>query len=69
MKILFLAQIIPYPPDSGPKVKTWNVLRYLVESGHEVTFVSYARPEEISALPVAECENKERPAIPPNEQE
>lgn len=46
MKILFLSQILPYPPDAGPKVKTWNVLRYLVNSGHEVTLVSFLRTEE-----------------------
>ncbi|HEX9018482.1 MAG TPA: glycosyltransferase family 4 protein [Anaerolineaceae bacterium] len=48
MRILFLAQIIPYPLDAGPKVKTWNVLRYLVGCGHKVTFVSYVRPEELA---------------------
>ncbi len=46
MRILFLTQIIPYPPDAGPKVKTWHVLRYLVESGHEVILASYMRKEE-----------------------
>ncbi len=48
MHILFLTQIIPYPPDSGPKVKTWHVLRYLVERGHQVTLASFVRPEEES---------------------
>lgn len=47
MHILFLTQIIPYPPDSGPKVKTWHVLRYLVESGHKVTLASFVREEEL----------------------
>lgn len=46
MNILFLTQIIPYPPDAGPKVKTWNVIRYLEESGHHVTLVSFIREEE-----------------------
>lgn len=46
MRILFLTQIVPYPPDAGPKVKTWHVLRYLVESGHEVTLVTYVREDE-----------------------
>ncbi|MGD8752349.1 MAG: glycosyltransferase family 4 protein [Anaerolineales bacterium] len=48
MNILFLTQIIPYPPDAGPKVKTWHVLRYLVECGHQVTLASFVRPEEES---------------------
>jgi glycosyltransferase involved in cell wall biosynthesis len=46
MRILFLTQIVPYPPDSGPKVKTWHVLRYLVGAGHRVTLVTFTRPEE-----------------------
>ncbi len=47
MRILFLTQIIPYPPDSGPKVKTWHVLRYLAERGHQITLVSFVRPDEV----------------------
>jgi glycosyltransferase involved in cell wall biosynthesis len=46
MHILFLTQIVPYPPDAGPKVKTWNVIRYLVGLGHKVTLVTFVRPEE-----------------------
>jgi glycosyltransferase involved in cell wall biosynthesis len=46
MRILLLTQIIPYPPDAGPRVKTWHVLRYLAQRGHEVTLVSFVRPEE-----------------------
>lgn len=54
MRILFLTQIVPYPPDAGPKVKTWHVLRYLVEAGHEVTLLTYVREEERQHLPVLE---------------
>lgn len=46
MRILFLTQILPYPPDAGPRVKTWNVLRYLAQRGHEVHLASFVRPEE-----------------------
>lgn len=46
MHILFLTQILPYPPDSGPKVKTWHVLKYLSQCGHEITLASFVRPEE-----------------------
>ena len=46
MRILFLTQIVPYPPDAGPKVKTWHVLRYLVDRGHEVILATYMRTEE-----------------------
>jgi glycosyltransferase involved in cell wall biosynthesis len=46
MHILFLTQILPYPPTSGPKVKTWHVLRYLSQRGHKITLASFVRPEE-----------------------
>jgi len=54
MDILFLTQIIPYPPDAGPKVKTWHVLRYLIDRGHRVFLASFVRPEEQVHLPVLE---------------
>jgi polysaccharide biosynthesis protein PslH len=44
--ILFLSQIIPFPPDAGPRVKTWHVLRYLIERGHQISLASFVRPEE-----------------------
>lgn len=45
MKVLLLTQVLPYPPDSGPKVKTWNVLKYLAQY-HEVTLVSFVRGDQ-----------------------
>jgi sugar transferase (PEP-CTERM/EpsH1 system associated) len=45
MKILLVTQVLPYPPDSGPKVKTWNVLKYLAQR-HEVTLVSFIRGDQ-----------------------
>ena len=58
MKILFLTQIVPYPPNSGPKVKTWNVLRFLYQQGYRITLVSFVRPEEVQYIPDLEkiCE-------------
>jgi glycosyltransferase involved in cell wall biosynthesis len=50
MNILFLTQILPYPPNAGPRVKTWHVLRYLAERGHKVTLVSFIRPEELAYI-------------------
>jgi polysaccharide biosynthesis protein PslH len=52
MRILFLTQIIPYPPDAGPKIKTWNVLRYLAAQGHEIILASFVRPEETKYVPM-----------------
>jgi len=54
MNILFLTQILPYPPDAGPKVKTWHVLQALIEYGHSITLVSFVRPDEGPHLPVLE---------------
>jgi len=51
MKILFLTQIVPFPPDAGPKVKTYHVLKALIGQGHSVTLVSFVRPEEVQHIP------------------
>ncbi len=48
MKVLLLTQVLPYPPDSGPRVKTYHVLRYLAER-HEVTLVSFVRGDVTEA--------------------
>ena len=45
MKVLLLTQVLPYPPDSGPKIKTWNVLKYLAQH-HEVTLISFVRGDQ-----------------------
>jgi len=50
MRILFLTQIVPYPPDAGPKVKTWHVLRYLVQQGYHVTLTTFCREDETPYL-------------------
>lgn len=33
MEILFLAHRIPYPPDRGDKIRSWNILRHLAGLG------------------------------------
>lgn len=45
MRILLLTQVLPYPPDSGPKVKTYHVLKYLAQI-HAVTLVSFVRDSD-----------------------
>jgi glycosyltransferase involved in cell wall biosynthesis len=49
MKVLLLTQVLPYPPDSGPKVKTWNVLKFLARH-HQVTLVSFVRGDQSVAV-------------------
>lgn len=45
MNVLLLTQVLPYPPDSGPTVKTWNVLKHLAGT-HDVTLVSFVRGDQ-----------------------
>jgi glycosyltransferase involved in cell wall biosynthesis len=53
MRILFLSQVLPYPLDAGPKMRSYFVLRQLVQS-HQVTLVTFVRetdrPEYIDHL-------------------
>ena len=51
MRILVVSQIVPWPPDSGPRIKTGHVLRYLAARGHQVTVAAFTRPEEEGHLP------------------
>jgi glycosyltransferase involved in cell wall biosynthesis len=55
MRALLLTQILPYPPDIGPAIKTWHVLKYLRERDRpvDVTLVSFVRgdrPSDVAAL-------------------
>ncbi|MCA8957056.1 MAG: TIGR03087 family PEP-CTERM/XrtA system glycosyltransferase, partial [Planctomycetes bacterium] len=36
MKVLFLSQRVPYPPDRGDRITTFHFLRHLVDSGARV---------------------------------
>ena len=47
MRVLFLSQLIPYPLDAGPKVRSYHVARHLVASGHRVTLVAFSRPGDL----------------------
>ncbi len=45
MNILLLTHAVPYPPASGPKVKTYHLLRHLA-GRHRVTLASFARTSD-----------------------
>lgn len=53
MHILFLSQVLPYPLDAGPKMRSYFVLRHLVQQ-HKVTLLTFVRetdrPEYIAHL-------------------
>ncbi len=42
MKILFLSQVLPYPIDAGPKMRSYFVLRYLAQQ-HQVSLLTFVR--------------------------
>src|SRR6266550_1180771 len=45
MRVLVLTQVLVYPADAGPKIKTLEVLRYLA-AHHEVTYCTFVRSEK-----------------------
>ena len=53
MQILFLSQVLPYPLDAGPKVRSYYVLRHLARQ-HCVTLATFVRdsdpPEALAHL-------------------
>lgn len=49
MRILFLSQLLPLPLDAGPKIRSYYVLRYLAEAGHDVTLLSFRRAADSDA--------------------
>ncbi len=52
-RILLLSQVLPYPLDAGPKLRSYFVLRHLVQH-HQVTLLTFLRdtdrPEHIAHL-------------------
>ncbi len=46
MRILYLSQLVPYPADAGPKVRSFHVLEYLAQAGHQVTLLAFTRPDD-----------------------
>ena len=47
-QILFLSQLVPYPLDAGPKVRSYYVLRHLAQK-HQVTLLAFSRPDDSPA--------------------
>jgi len=52
VEILFLSHRFPYPPTRGDKIRSFNMVRHLHQSGHQVTVASLAR----SAREAADCQ-------------
>ena len=39
--ILFLAQRVPYPPDRGDRITTWNILQHFLQKGRRVRLACF----------------------------
>ena len=44
MKILFLSQRVPYPPNRGDKITTWRIIEKLARE-HEPTVIAFAHDD------------------------
>lgn len=45
LNLLVLSQLLPHPPDSGPKVRLYYVLRHLAEA-HRITLLAFTRSDD-----------------------
>lgn len=46
MKILFISKLLPHPLGISGSIIIYNRIRYLVDCGHEVSLLSFMRPED-----------------------
>jgi len=49
MKVLFLCQRVPWPPDRGDRITTWHLLRHLLDRGARVRVGCFAEEERDGA--------------------
>ncbi len=42
MNLIYLSHRIPYPPNKGDKIRSFNQIKYLAESGHDIHLVCLA---------------------------
>ena len=54
-RLLFLSQTLPYPPDGGVKIRTYNILKILA-GAYDVTALCFYRAQNgVLTRPVEEC--------------
>ncbi|MFT5052483.1 MAG: sugar transferase (PEP-CTERM/EpsH1 system associated) [Chlamydiales bacterium] len=64
MKILFLSQRVPYPPNRGDKITTWRLIERM-QRQHEVTCIAFAHDEaDLEAARTLEAKGIKTIAIP-----
>jgi polysaccharide biosynthesis protein PslH len=64
MRVLLLTQVVPNPPDAGPKIKTHYALRMLARE-HQIELLTFARDEREAAAAAALREWCERVTVVP----
>jgi len=45
MRILFITQFLPFPPDTGGKIKTWQILKILAKK-HQIFLISFVERKQ-----------------------
>jgi glycosyltransferase involved in cell wall biosynthesis len=63
MHILLLTAELPFPPDSGPQVKTYHMLQHLTQA-HRVTLVSFCTHPNAAAVATLQALGAEVHTIP-----
>jgi len=46
LNILFIAQRVPYPPNKGEKIRTFNQLKYLADKNHQISICAPLEQEQ-----------------------
>lgn len=68
MNILFLSSWFPYPPDTGGKIRIFNMVKYLSEH-HQITFLAFSRSGRVGVNRLKEmgryCSNIIEPEVMP----
>ena len=64
MKILFLSQRVPFPPDRGDRITTWHFLSHLHASGHELRIGCLAE-DDADVVAAAELQRRIGPVAAP----
>ena len=54
LRVLVLDEEIPYPPNSGKRIRTWNLLRRLAQR-HSVSLLCYGQPDDPAAEALREA--------------
>ncbi len=51
LRVLVLDEEMPYPPNAGKRIRTWNLLRTLAER-HSIRLMCYGYPDDPAAAAV-----------------